>query len=87
MWVCSWAVVLERAGVERQEGVLKENMLVGLHLLILLLFSISFSGVGRQSKSALMELPLTQNWEHFSVWAWKSSRHQEGKELFALIEQ
>lgn len=78
MWVCFCGVFLERKGVGRQEGLLKENMLVGLHLLILL-FSISFSGIAIKSKSALMELPVAQSWEHFSVWVWKSSRHQEKK--------
>lgn len=67
MWVCSCGVVLERTGVGSQEGALKENMLVELHLLILLLFSASFNGIARKSKNALMELPLTQSWEHFSI--------------------
>lgn len=79
MWVCFCGVVLERKGVGWQEGLLKENILVGLHLLILLLFSISFSGIAIKSKSALMELPVAQSWEHFSVWGWKSSRHQGKK--------
>lgn len=38
IWVCSWGGGLERAGVGRYQALLTENVLLGLHFLLLQLF-------------------------------------------------